>query len=66
MIDFFFFAHQKESLWREKRKQVVRSLFRGTLYAETSLSFHEEPQIIVSKLHGFRIPRLPYLQFAWS
>ena len=66
MIDFPSLPHQKESLWREKRKQVVRGLFRGTLYAETSLSFREEPQIIVHKLHGFRIPRLPYFQFAWN
>ena len=65
MIDFSSLPTKKKA-YGGKRKQVVRSLFRGTLYAETPLSFHEEPQIIVRKLHGFRIPRLPYFQFAWN
>ena len=45
-----------DTLCQHKRQitHLIRYMVRRqSLLAETSLSFHEEPQIIVSKLHGF-------------
>ena len=60
MIDFSSLPTKKKAYGGKNGSKLSVVYLGGTLYAETSLSFHEEPQIIVRKLHGFRIPRLPY------